>query len=104
MGNLPIFKTLVELGLDPFVAASLIVNVVLWTTLGTLLGLFWRYVNRQWKDRDEMRAEQQEEVEKRLDECEEDREALRADLEETKLSVARLTSCQKKGCPMRLPP
>lgn len=98
-----LLKELIELGFSPMMALVLVVVVVMWGSLITLLGLFWRFFRNESKARDRMRAKHQAETGKRLEDCESDREELRRDLGIVKEKVARLTACQKKDCPMRLP-
>ena len=104
LASMALLRELRDLGFEPFLAVVLFVVVVLWGSLLTLLAFFWRYLRNERRERDRLRDELQEDVERRLNDCESDREDLRADVTELKEFRTRLSSCPRKGCPMRLPP
>ena len=96
-------KELINLGFSPFLALIVAFLIALAGVIGVLAAWFWRQITKAWKARDDARAEWHSSVEKRLGECETDREELRQQVSALDHKVARLSACPKRDCPMRLP-
>lgn len=92
------------LGYEPFLALLVLLVLMLGGGLCTLAVFFYWQIRTIFARRDVERIEEREDVENRLQACETEREELREDLSGVKVDIARFKACQKKGCPMRLPP
>lgn len=103
-------RELIEMGFAPMMALVIAAVVVLWLALCGLVLFVWRQFVKDRNSRDDLRKEQLqdlntrlEESEKKHEECDKDRGAIHKQIGELDRRISRYESCPRKGCPMRLP-
>lgn len=102
-------QRLIDLGFSPFLALIIAFMIVLSGVIASGFLFFWRAIGKereredlQRAGRDADRLEFRKDIERRFEECETDRAELHAKLEDLEHTVARISACPRRECPMRV--